>query len=125
MQYKRMLCGVVAALGLATIGNAAQSWFEWGHPGIRGLVQHTQDDLNRASSFEHGPGQQDRYLHAQDALSNFDRELSRGRFDKGRLNKAISSIDHVLDHNTLDPGTRDALRRDEENLRVARERHEH
>ena len=92
---------------------------------LRGLVDRTQSDLRAAIDLGHGNRQGERYKNAQDHLSDFDRSLSKGHFDKDRLDRAIDDLQHLLDHNTLQPSTRDALRHDVEDLRVAREHHGH
>ena len=52
---------------------------------------------------------------------DFDRDFTRGHFDKGKLNTAIDDLKNVVDHNTLDPQDRDALTADLRDLRVMRE----
>jgi hypothetical protein len=89
---------------------------------IRGLVDRTQSDLRAAADLEHGKKERERYYRAQKALSAFDRRLSKGHFDKGKLDQAIRDVKSVLDHNTLQPSSRDALLRDVADLRAARER---
>ena len=90
---------------------------------LRGLIDRTQNDLRAASEMEHGNEKQHhRYRDAQEHLSNFDRHLVKGKFDKGELNHSIDSIKDILDHNTLQPSTRDSLMHDVEDLRVARDR---
>ena len=89
---------------------------------IRGLVDRTQNDLREALQLEHNSGdQRDRYRNAQKHLSNFDRHLSKGHFDKDTLDKAIENIQAILDKNTLQASARDALYRDVQDLRAARE----
>jgi hypothetical protein len=91
--------------------------------GLRGVVDRTQSDLRAAEDLEHNKGdQRERYQHAQGHLSTFDRKLTHGRFDRGELDKAIDSIKGILDHNVLQASSRDALMRDLQDLRVARER---
>ena len=91
---------------------------------LRGLVDRTQSDLRAAADLEHGNDKQrDRYHNAQGHLSTFDRHLVKGHFDKGELNHAIDGIKDILDHNVLQASSRDALMRDVEDLRVARDRH--
>ena len=92
---------------------------------LRGLVDRTQSDLRAAVDLEHGNKQAERYKNAQDHLSDFDRSLAKGHFNKDRLDSAINDLQHLLDHNTLQASTRDALHRDLEDLRIARERHDH
>jgi hypothetical protein len=91
----------------------------------RSLIDRTQDDLRRAADFERHNGKEtSRYENAQKHLSDFDRELTRGHFDKGRLDDAIGDMKDVMDHNTLDPAGRDALQRDLGDLRVMRDDHD-
>ena len=90
---------------------------------LRGLVDRTQSDLREAADLEHGGDKQrDRYRGAQGHLSTFDRHLTKGHFDKDELDKSIDAIKDILDHNTLQASSRDALMRDVEDLRIARDR---
>ncbi len=118
------------ALGGAVSVRAAQQGYPAGEPypapytGLRGLVDRTQSDLHMAADLEHGKeDQRERYRHAQGHLSTFDRHLVKGKFDKGELERAIGEIKGILDHNVLQASSRDALTRDLEDLRVARDRH--
>ena len=86
---------------------------------LRGVVDRTQGDLRNASDLEHGNKQRDRYHNAQDNLSKFDRNLSKGKFDKGALEHALHGLKDILDHNTLQASARDTLRRDYSDLRTA------
>lgn len=91
----------------------------------RGIIDRTQNDLRTSAELERHKGKQiDRFENAQKQLSDFDRELTKGHFDKGRLDHAIDSMKDVVDHNTLDPTERDALRSDLADLRIMREDHE-
>jgi hypothetical protein len=93
------------------------------HTDLRGLVDRTQSDLREAADLEHeNDKQRDRYRSAQGHLSTFDRHLTKGHFDKSELDKSIDSIKDILDHNTLQASSRDALLRDVEDLRIARDR---
>jgi hypothetical protein len=88
----------------------------------RDVIDRTQGDLRRASDSELHRGKEvSRYENAQKHLSDFDREMTRGHFDKGRLDAAIDDLKDVVDHNTLDPEDRDALRRDLSDLRILRD----
>jgi hypothetical protein len=123
--------GLILSAGL-TIGTAARlqaaegAWFQEYPPrymDMRGLVDRAQSDLREAAELEHGNNKQrDRYHDAQEHLSDFDRHLTRGRFDKGDLEKSIHNIQGILDHNVLQARSRDALMRDVSDLRVARAR---
>jgi hypothetical protein len=117
--------GVGLAMGGAVLlpaaGNAFQQYgSDWGD--IHGLIDRTQSDLRGAADMEHGQKERERYHHAQKSLSTFDRHLSKGKFDKDKLDEVISDIQSVLDHNTLQASSRDALLRDIADLRAARER---
>jgi hypothetical protein len=92
-----------------------------GLSGVRGLVDQTQSDLRMAADAEHQKGREkERYRNAQKSLSDFDRKLSKNKFDKDLLDKAIEDVQSVLDHNTLQGSTRDNLLRDVSQLRDAR-----
>jgi hypothetical protein len=89
---------------------------------LRVTIDRTQTDLRRAQDFERQHGKEvSRYDNAQKHLSDFDRDFTRGHFDKGKLNTAIDDLKNVVDHNTLDPQDRDALTADLRDLRVMRE----
>ena len=103
-------------------------WFQYEdhdrYDDLRGLIDRTQSDLRASAESELNDGKQrERYRNAQDRLSTFDRHLTKGHFDKGELDKAIGDVQHVLDHNTLQVSARDALLRDAQELRIARERY--
>lgn len=90
---------------------------------MRGVVDRTQSDLRAAAELEHGNNKQrDRYHDAQERLSDFDRKLTKGHFDKGDLEHAVDKIKDILDHNVLQASSRDALMRDVTDLKVARDR---
>jgi hypothetical protein len=93
---------------------------------LRGLVDRTQSDLRNALALEpEGPKQHERYRDAQKALSEFDKHLAKGHFDRGKLNESIDRVKSILDHNTLQATSRDSLMHDQEDLRIARDRFSH
>jgi hypothetical protein len=93
---------------------------------LRGLVDRTQSDLRGSGELEHGnQKERERYHNAQRSLSTFDRHLTKGHFDKDELDRAIDDLKNVLDHNTLQASSRDALLHDIEDLRAAREHRYH
>jgi len=111
--------------GAVLLPAARNAWFQeynsnWND--IHALIDRTQSDLRGDADMEHGQKERERYHHAQKSLSTFDRHLSKGHFDKDKLDTAISDIQNVLDHNTLQASSRDALLRDVSDLRSARER---
>jgi hypothetical protein len=103
---------------------AFQYYPDYGH--LRGLVDRTQSDLRNASSLEsEGGKQRDRYRDVQKSLSDFDKHLAKGHFDKDDLDHCIDHLKSVLDHNTLQATSRDALMHDIDELRIARDRYHH
>lgn len=94
------------------------------HPMLRALINRTQNDLRMAQRLEPSTNGDaaSRYEHAQKHLSSFDRKLLRGHFDKDNLNDAISDISHILEKNTLQVSSRNALSQDIEQLRIVRSR---
>ena len=87
----------------------------------RGLVERVQKNLRRAEKFTPpGDKQKERYHNAQQHLSEFDRKLSEGQFDKDKLDEAIDDVKNVVEHNTLSAEDRDKLTRDLGELRELR-----
>lgn len=112
-----------AGLGFYQEGYPAPGPYPAPYTDLRGLVDRTQSDLRAAADLEQGKEKDhERFRNAQGHLSTFDRHLVKGRFDKGELNKSLDSIKDILDHNVLQASSRDALMRDEQDLRVARDR---
>lgn len=92
-----------------------------GYDNLRSLVDRTQSDLKAAANQEPPGGKgEDRYRDAQKALSDLDRHLAKGHFDKDDMDHSIDKLKDVLDHNTLMASTRDLLMHDLEQLRTAR-----
>lgn len=89
----------------------------------RGLINRVQQDLRHAeemaSQHKHSKDSE-RINNAQHHLSDFDRSLSKGKFDSGRLDHAISDVKNVIDHNTLSPEDRDNLNGDLRDMRSMR-----
>ena len=121
-----LTCGL-AMVSAVPLAAAANGWYQEGdwHQHLRGIIDRTQNDLTAAIQIAQGPKDHERYRHAQRQLSDFDRKLSREHFDNGKLKDAIGALEDVLDHNTLQPSTRDALRADLADLQAIRDRHEH
>ena len=121
--------GLVLTLGGAASLSAAENsgYQDYRDPAmssdLRGLIDRTQSDLRAAADLERAKeDQRKRYSDAQGHLSTFDRKLTKGKFDKGELNKSIDKIKQILDKNVLQASTRDALMRDLADLRMARDR---
>lgn len=123
---RRTWIGMAAAICVAAGIYAQVAPF----PEARNLVQRVQEDLRKASEFAGGtPGikkdrkQIERWENAQRNLSEFDKRLSKGKYDKGKLDHSISGVKDVVDHNTLSSADRDALNRDLADLRQFRAGH--
>src|SRR5262245_7649514 len=121
-----MKLAAIVVFCLASLGLAEE---RHRYMGARDLVARVQSDLKRAADFaESGAGVKsekeiDRFRNAEKSLSDFDRNLTKGKFDKGDLDKAIGDIKNVLDHNTLSSEDRDALTADLRELRGLRAEH--
>jgi ABC-type transporter Mla subunit MlaD len=88
----------------------------------RDLVAKVQDDLQHAADFTRtNEKERERYQNVQHHLSEFDRELARGHFDKGKLDDAIDNLKDVVKNNTLASRERDALAADLSDLRTLRD----
>jgi hypothetical protein len=96
---------------------------------VSALVDRVHTDLSRAygGGWHFSNNDRRRLDHAEQELHDFARQWSRRQFDKGELDEAISSIQHVIDNNRMPQGNREALFSDVEQLRGMREaydRHE-
>src|ERR1700722_14740516 len=86
------------------------------------LVARVQSDLQRAADFTRTNGKErSRYENVQHHLSDFDRELRRDHFDKGKLDDTIDNLKDVVKNNTLESHDRDALASDLSDLRTLRD----
>ncbi len=87
----------------------------------REMVGRVMRDLNRAERFSRPEGREkERFDNAQRHLSQFDRKLTRGDFDKDKLDEAIDDVKNVVENNTLPPQAREELSRDLADLRHLR-----
>lgn len=87
----------------------------------RDLVQRVQADLQRVRDLGPRDGKErERIENALKHLSDFDRSLSKNKFDKDRLNESIEDLKNVVDHNTLESRDRDMLNTDLGDLRQLR-----
>jgi hypothetical protein len=92
----------------------------------RDLVQKTTQDLQEASkrgmgSPKEAKKEQGRYSKAYRNLSDFDRDLVKQKFNRGKLNDSIEAINDVYKNNTLSPEDRDRLSADVKDLRTLRD----
>jgi hypothetical protein len=126
---KHLLAGVIALLALGSLAQA-----QYGPRGIyeprsvSAIIDRVHADLERGYRQWHiSHGDRKRLEHAEHDLRDFAKKWYRGKFDKGELDEAIASIQHVVDNNHLSGRERDALYDDLAQLRAMREaydRHE-
>jgi hypothetical protein len=113
---------VTKTLLFGTLSGTAMLVFGQEYGRARDIVARVQDDLRRAADFTATKEKErDRYRDVQRKLSEFDRDLSRGHFDKGKLDGAIDELKEVIKDNTLESHDRDALAADLADLRTLRD----
>ena len=111
---RTLLLGAFSGAGVLLLGQ------QYGR--ARDVVSRVQEDLRRAAEFTATKEKErDRYRDVQRKLSEFDRELSKGHFEKGKLDDAIDELKEVVKENTLQSHDRDALAADLADLRTLRE----
>ena len=92
---------------------------------VSALVDRVHADLNHAYGEWHfSDADRDRLNHSEKELRDFAAKWDAGKFDKGQLDGAIDSVQHVLDNNKMPVGDRDALSEDLSQLRKMREAHD-
>jgi ribosomal 50S subunit-associated protein YjgA (DUF615 family) len=92
---------------------------------VSALVDRVHEDLDHAYGvFHFSNADRDRLNHAEKDLREFSQKWEHGKFDKGQLNGAIESVQHVLCNNKLPAEQRDALSGDITQLRRMREAYE-
>jgi hypothetical protein len=93
---------------------------------VSALIDRVHEDLNHAYGEWHfSDADRDRLSKAEKQLREFSQKWSHAKFDKGELNDAIDSIQHVLDNNQMPTSSRDALSEDIARLRQMREAYDH
>jgi two-component SAPR family response regulator len=113
---KRVLFGFGALAGT----RALLFGQEYAH--ARELVARVQGDLERSAEFvRSNEKERERYHNVQHKLSDFDKELRSGHFDKGKLDDAIDDLKNVVKNNTLESRDRDTLAADLSDLRALRD----
>jgi hypothetical protein len=92
---------------------------------VSALVDRVHTDLNHAYGVWHfSSGDRDRLNHSEKELREFAKKWEDGKFDKGQLDGAIDSVQHVLDDNKMPVQDRDAISEDISQLRKMREAHD-
>ena len=121
----RIVIGFIAAAALAWVPGA-QAQFEakarYDGASVTTLVDRVHADLDHAYRLKHfSNDDHDRLNHAEKELREFAQTWDKGKFDVGRLDDAIGSIQHVLDKNKLPEDERAALSEDVTQLHRMRE----
>lgn len=92
---------------------------------VSALVDRVHTDLNHAyGAYHFSKGDRDRLNHAEKELRDFSQKWDHGKFDKGQLNGAIDSVQHVLNDNKMPAQDRDAISDDVSQLRRMKEAYE-
>ncbi len=108
--------------GLGALSGTGALLFGQGYGRARDLVARVQGDLERSAEFvRNNEKERERYHNVQHKLSEFDRKLRAGHFDKDNLDDAIDDLKNVVKNNTLESRDRDALAIDLSDLRTLRD----
>ena len=81
------------------------------------ILGRVQSDIDRALSFPFRGGERRSLEHARRDLFDFQRDLSRGRFNKGHLDSAIEHLQKVVDHRRIPYELGSTLQNDANRLR--------
>ena len=111
---------------LLAYGPVAHAQFEDGPRydahSVSALVDRVHTDLDHAYGVWHFSKDDREHLNrAEKELREFSQTWDKGKFDVGRLDNAIGSIQHVLDSNKLPEGDRTAISDDVTQLHRMRE----
>jgi hypothetical protein len=135
------LCSLVLfGCGVLAVGASAQSWprdpyyqddarYRGGYsqPGYgygrnqQFLVDRVMSDLDRAARGGRLDGHEvDHFNEAARSLQEFQSKWARGKFDRGKLDKAIHNLEHLADADRVRGRDREILSRDLYDLRQFR-----
>ena len=82
------------------------------------LIGRVMSDLNRAAERARLDHHEVKHFdEVASSLSEFDERWARGKFDTGKLDKAIRNLEHLADADRVRGGDRDLLHRDLQDLR--------
>lgn len=85
------------------------------------LIGRTMSDLNRAASRAYLDGHERHHFdEVAGNLEDFQARLARGKFDTGKLDKAIHNLEHLAQADRVRGGDREILTRDLYDLRQFR-----
>jgi hypothetical protein len=92
----------------------------------RALFDRARMDLDRASSYQYASrADRKRFDEARRELFDFESRFDQGRYERHELDEAISRLQRVVEHNSLDPRDRGALGEDLRRMRDFREFRSH
>ena len=122
----RLFAVAFIASMLFAYGPVAHAQFEGGPRydahAVSALVDRVHMDLDHAYGVWHFSNDDREHLNrAEKELREFAQTWDKGKFDVGRLDNAIDSIQHVLDSNKLPESDRAAISDDVTQLRRMRE----
>lgn len=85
------------------------------------LIQRVMSDLNRAASGAYLDGHERKHFdEVEGNLQEFQSRWARGKFDNGKLDKAIHNLEHLAQADRVRGGDREMLERDLQDLRQFR-----
>jgi hypothetical protein len=85
------------------------------------LISRVMSDLNRAAGRARLDGHESKHFdEVAGNLQEFEARWARGKFDTGKLDKAIRNLEHLADADRVRGRDRDMLARDLEDLREFR-----
>ncbi len=124
------LVGILAFAGMASAQNRNGNF---GNGGFRGndrypqgqngrfdIIDRAQADVNRLAGIRLDGRDYGRVNDLSRNLREFEVRMSQGRFDKGKLDHIIETMDHLADSNRIPQGARQTLYRDVQDLRQYR-----
>ncbi|MEO5923566.1 MAG: hypothetical protein ABIR70_07045 [Bryobacteraceae bacterium] len=124
------LVGALAFVGMAQAQNRNGNF---GNGGFRGndrypqgqnqrfdVIDRAQADVNRLAGLRLDKRDFGRVNDLTRNLREFEQRMSQGRFDKGKLDHIIETMDHLADSNRIPPAARTTLYRDVQDLRQYR-----
>ena len=122
----KRIASMIAPLIMLAWGGLAYGQPRYDPGSVDSLIAQVHTDLNRAYGAWHFTnGDRGRLNHAEKELRDFAHKWRDNHFDKGELDDAISSVQHVLDNNHMPEQVRGALNDDVSQLRGMREAYDH
>jgi hypothetical protein len=110
---------LAAALLMGATTFAFGQWTRFESPRQdQALFAQARNDLDRASRYQYAShGDIKRFDAARTQLYDFSIRLDEGRYDRHQLDRAISHLEDVVEHNSLSPNDRGMLSDDLRRMR--------